>query len=140
MSWGGIGSVESAARKIGQAYSNRPAFWADHWTPTNTNARLPIVENSSNESNQAVFNSSLIEDGSYMRLKTIVLGYTIPKSKISKAGIDKIRFYVQAANLFTITKYRGLDPEFVGGDTRFGIDYGNYPNQKQFLFGVNVTF
>ena len=112
----------------------------DAWTPTNPNARLPIVENSSNESNQAVFNSSLIEDGSYLRLKTIVLGYTIPKSKISKAGIDKIRIYAQAANLFTITNYRGLDPEFAGGDTAFGIDYGNYPNQKQFLFGVNVSF
>jgi hypothetical protein len=48
--------------------------------------------------------------------------------------------YVQAVNLFTVTKYRGLDPEFIGGDTAFGIDYGNYPNQKQFLIGVNVAF
>ncbi len=112
----------------------------DAWTPTHTNARLPIVENSSNFSNQAVFNSSLLEKGSYLRLKTLVLGYTLQKKALGNTGIEKLRFYVQAANLFTITKYRGLDPEFVGGDTAFGIDYGNYPNQKQFLVGVNVTF
>ena len=112
----------------------------DAWTPTNQNARLPIVENSSNFSNQAVFNSSLIENGSYLRLKTLILGYTVSKKALNKVGIDKLRFYAQAANLFTFTKYRGLDPEFIGGDTAFGIDYGNYPNQKQFLFGVNVAF
>ncbi|MBY0535439.1 MAG: TonB-dependent receptor [Chitinophagaceae bacterium] len=110
------------------------------WSPTNKGGTLPIVENSSNFSNQAVPNSSLMEDGSYLRLKSLILGYTLPKSTIGKLGIDKFRIYAQAANLFTITKYSGLDPEFVGSDTAFGIDYGNYPNQKQFLFGVNVTF
>lgn len=112
----------------------------DAWTPENHNARLPIVENSSNFSNQAVFNSSLIENGSYLRLKTLSLGYTINKRALGNTGIDKLRIYAQAANLFTITKYRGLDPEFIGGDTAFGIDYGNYPNQKQFLLGVNLAF
>ncbi len=112
----------------------------DAWTPSNQNARLPIVENSSNFSNQAVFNSRLIENGSYLRLKTLILGYTLNRNALGRTGIDKLRIYVQAANLFTITKYRGLDPEFIGGDTAFGIDYGNYPNQKQFLIGVNVGF
>ncbi len=110
------------------------------WSPTNKGGTLPIVENSSNFSNQQVPNSSLMEDGSYLRLKSLILGYSIPKSAINKIGIDRFRVYVQAANLFTITKYTGLDPEFIGNDTSFGIDYGNYPNQKQFLFGVNVTF
>lgn len=112
----------------------------DSWSPTNKNASLPIVENSSNFSNQQVPNSSLMENGSYLRLKSLILGYTLPKASTSKLGIDRFRVYVQAANLFTITKYTGLDPEFIGSDTAFGIDYGNYPNQKQFLFGVNVTF
>jgi TonB-linked SusC/RagA family outer membrane protein len=112
----------------------------DAWTTTKQNARLPIVENSSNFSNQAVFNSSLIENGSYLRLKTLILGYTFSKKSLGRSGIDKLRVYVQAGNLFTVTKYRGLDPEFAGNDTAFGIDYGNYPNQKQFLFGVNVGF
>lgn len=112
----------------------------DAWTPTHMNARLPIVENSSNFSNQAVFNSSLLEKGSFLRLKSVQLGYTISKKALGNSGIEKLRIYVQAANLFTITKYRGLDPELVGGDTAFGIDYGNYPHQKQYLVGVNVTF
>ena len=102
--------------------------------------KLPIVENSSNFSNQQVPNSYLMENGSYLRLKSLILGYTLPKTVINKIGIDRFRIYAQATNLFTLTKYTGLDPEFIGGDTAFGIDYGNYPNQKQFLFGVNVTF
>ena len=69
-----------------------------------------------------------------------MIGYTLDKKALGKSGIDKLRIYIQGANLFTVTKYRGLDPEFQGGDTAFGIDYGNYPNQQQYLFGVNVTF
>lgn len=112
----------------------------DAWTPTNKTARLPIVENSANFSNMNVFNSSLIENGSYFRLKTLQVGYTFNKKSLGKTGIEKLRLYFQAVNLFTVTKYRGLDPEFIGGDTAFGIDYGNYPNQKQFLFGINLAF
>lgn len=112
----------------------------DAWSPTNKSGKLPIVENSSNFSNQQVPNSYLLEDGSYLRLKSLILGYTIPKRVTERIGIDRFRLYAQAANLFTITKYTGLDPEFIGNDTAFGIDYGNYPNQKQFLFGINVTF
>ena len=116
------------------------AALSEAWSTTNKNGRLPIVENSSNFSNQAVFNSSLIEKGSYFRLKSLIVGYTLDKKSLGKTGIDKLRIYVQAANLFTVTKYRGLDPEFQGGDTAFGIDYGNYPNQKQYLIGINVGF
>ncbi len=112
----------------------------DAWSPTNKAGSLPIVENSSNFSNQQVPNSYLMENGSYLRLKSLIVGYTLPKTVINRIGIDKFRIYAQATNLFTITKYTGLDPEFIGNDTAFGIDYGNYPNQKQFLFGVNVTF
>lgn len=112
----------------------------DSWTPTHKDARLPIVENSSNFSNQAVFNSSLLEKGSFLRLKSLQVGYTIGKKSLGNSGIERLRIYVQGANLFTITKYRGLDPELVGGDTAFGIDYGNYPHQKQYLVGINVNF
>lgn len=112
----------------------------DAWSPTNKNGTLPIIENSSNFSNQQVPSSAFMENGSYLRLKSLILGYTLPKAATSKLGIDRLRIYAQGANLFTITKYTGLDPEFIGSDLAFGIDYGNYPNQKQFLFGINVTF
>ena len=121
------------------------------WTPTNTNARLPIQDGSTGFSNSNVFNSSLVEDGSYFRLKNLVIGYTLPKDLLKKSGIEKLRFYIQATNIFTFTKYRGLDPEFKGVDpgdgrpntgssTAFGIDYGNYPAPKIYTIGLNVTF
>ncbi len=115
------------------------------WTPNNTNATVPILEKSANFSNSTVFNSYYIEKGSYLRCKSLIIGYTIPSDQLKKAGIEKLRVYVQAANLFTITKYSGLDPELQGSDlnnnSNFGIDFGNYPaNQKSFNIGVNVGF
>ena len=78
-------------------------------------------------------------------MKSLILGYTIPSKTLSRFKIDQFRIYVQASNLFTITKYTGLDPELQGSDlnnnTNFGIDLGNYPaNQKVYTVGVNLTF
>jgi TonB-dependent starch-binding outer membrane protein SusC len=112
----------------------------DSWTPTHHNAKAPIQENDGVFANNAVPNSFLVENGSYLRLKNIMLGYTIPLSALKRAGIEKFRVYVQAANLFTVTKYSGVDPEIAGGTTNFGLDEGVYPNQRQYLVGVNVTF
>ncbi len=120
------------------------------WTPTNTGARTPMAENVSNFSNNGVPNSYYKENGSYLRCKSIILGYTIAPTKLSRFGIDRLRFYLQGANLFTITKYTGLDPELIGAyddqtgrasNRAFGIDYGNYPNnQPNYNVGVNLTF
>lgn len=120
------------------------------WSPQNTSGTTPIVENVSNFSNNGVPNSYYKEDGSYLRCKSLILGYTIAPTVLNRYGIDRLRLYVQAANLFTITKYTGLDPELSGAfddqtqrpsNRSFGIDYGNYPNNQQnFNFGVNLTF
>jgi len=76
-----------------------------------------------------------LEDGSYMRLKNVQIGYTLPQNITQKAHISRLRFYVTASNLFTVTKYSGYDPE-VGG----GVDYGNYPQSRTFTFGLNANF
>ena len=110
------------------------------WSPTNTGASTPIAENISNFSNNNTSNSYYIENGSYLRAKNIQLGYNMPSDLLKKYGIDKCRIYIQGANLFTITKYTGLDPELAGDDTNFSIDYGNYPNVKQYLVGINLSF
>jgi len=82
-----------------------------------------------------------MENGSYLRCKTMSLGYTIPVSLLSKIGITKLRVYAQAANLFTITKYTGPDPELPGTSVNFGADGGTYPaNQKVITAGVSVSF
>jgi len=109
------------------------------WTPHNTGASTPKASNKSNFSTNTQVCSYYIENGSYLRLKSLQLGYTIPEKLTDKIHISSFRVYVQAVNLFTITKYSGLDPELGGSDLSFGIDYGNYPNAKQFIFGINVT-
>jgi TonB-linked SusC/RagA family outer membrane protein len=115
------------------------------WSPTNLNAKIPRIEQSANFSNTTVFNSFYMEKGSYLRCKNFMIGYTVPSARLEHIGSQKLHFYLQAANLFTITKYTGLDPELQGSDlsnnSNFGIDFGNYPaNQKNFNIGVNVTF
>ena len=112
----------------------------DSWLPTRQNATAPIQETAPSFSTSNVPNSYFVENGSYLRAKNLLLGYTIPTPVLSRAGITKFRVYVQAANLFTITKYSGIDPEITGGTSNFGLDEGAYPNQRQYLLGVNVTF
>jgi TonB-linked SusC/RagA family outer membrane protein len=79
--------------------------------------------------------SRLIEDGAYFRLKNIQLGYTIPKHITQKWDIDRCRLYVSASNLFTLTAYTGYDPE-IGS----GVDYGNYPQARTLMLGINLDF
>ncbi|GAA4432907.1 TonB-dependent receptor [Pontibacter saemangeumensis] len=120
------------------AKSNTAVY--DAWTPENKNATAPIQENVGSFSTSNVPNSYYVEDGSYLRAKNAQLGYTLPTELISKYGMGSLRVYVQAANLFTITDYSGIDPEISGGTTAFGIDEGNYPNMRQYLVGLNVSF
>jgi len=84
-----------------------------------------------------------VEDGSYIRLKTVTLGYNFPKAVASKIWAKQIRLYVTAQNLLTITKYTGADPEanyYDQNNLTPGIDYGVYPRYKSYLVGLNVTF
>lgn len=112
----------------------------DSWRPDHMNAKVPIVENVSFQSTSNVPNSYYVEKGSYLRAKNAQIGYTLNPDLLKRFGVSRVRAYVQAANLFTITKYSGIDPEIGGGPDQFGIDEGAYPTQRQFLFGLNVTF
>jgi TonB-linked SusC/RagA family outer membrane protein len=82
-----------------------------------------------------------VEDGSYLRLKSMQIGYTIPDNFTKKLGIERFRVYVGGMNLLTWTKYTGLDPEIGSGNpTQFGIDYGVYPQAKMYNVGINMSF
>lgn len=82
-----------------------------------------------------------VEDGSYVKLKSMQLGYTLPESFTQKYGVERLRIYVGGRNLFTLTNYTGLDPEMGGNDpTYFGVDEGSYPHPKMYNIGVNVSF
>ena len=112
----------------------------DSWTPNNQNASAPIQETGGSFSTANVPNSYFVEDGSYLRVRNIQLGYSLPTNILDNVGLDRLRLYVQGANLFTITNYSGVDPELTGTATAFGIDEGAYPTPKQIIFGVNLTF
>jgi TonB-linked SusC/RagA family outer membrane protein len=111
----------------------------ESWTPTRTNTDVPMASNGSNFSTNTTVVSYYIEDGSFLRLKNLQLGYTLPQSVLSKINVKSLRLYVQGVNVFTLTKYSGLDPELGGDDRRFGEDSGNYPNVKQLIFGLNFV-
>lgn len=113
----------------------------DAWTPENTNTTVPVIEAAGNFSTSSVPNSYYIENGSFLKLRSLILGYTVPSNILQKIKANNLRLYVQASNLFTITKYTGLDPELMGESSAFGIDRGNYPNnQRTFLLGLNISF
>ena len=108
------------------------------WTPAlGDGAEIPI--HSSNDNVSGDYPSTyFVENGSYMRLKNLQIGYTIPNLR----GIDRLRVYFQATNLFTITSYTGLDPEVNinggGSDANLGFDEGYYPTAQTFMFGINL--
>lgn len=104
----------------------------DVWSITNPKGSIPNPWGSSRNFENS---SRYVEDGSYLRLKDVTIGYTLPKRWTDKMHMQRWRFYISASNLFTITKYSGYDPE-VGG----GVDYGNYPQSRTVMFGTNINF
>ena len=111
----------------------------DSWTPNNLDATAPIQETGGSFSTADVPNSYFVEDGSYLRVRNIQIGYNLPLNFLNKNDIESLRVYLQGTNILTLTNYSGVDPEFTGTSTAFGIDEGAYPIPRQYLFGVNVT-
>ncbi|MET2986071.1 SusC/RagA family TonB-linked outer membrane protein [Aureibaculum conchae] len=121
-------------------------YFNNAWTPTNTDTDQPRVGNNSFRE----ISSRFVEDGSYIRLKNIALGYNFAPEVVEKFGMEKLRLSVSAQNLFTITDYSGLDPEVnyygsagnnnTASNTVRGFDFGNYPTVKSVSFSLNLTF
>jgi TonB-linked SusC/RagA family outer membrane protein len=108
------------------------------WTGEGTSSTFPRL--TTNDTNKNFNNPSdfYLEDGDYLRFKTIQLGYTLPSDAINRSGLQKARVYVTGENLFTFTKYSGYDPEIGGGV--MGIDRGFYPQARTLMLGVNLQF
>ncbi len=108
----------------------------------NPNANLPRAIIGDPNDNDRI-SDRYVEDGSYLRMKNISLGYTFPKKWIGKIGIENLRLYCNIQNLFTITGYDGYDPE-IGVSTMsanvYGVDYGRYPSPTTYSFGLNMSF
>ncbi|MDO1448706.1 SusC/RagA family TonB-linked outer membrane protein [Rhodocytophaga aerolata] len=102
---------------------------------------VPIFEDASNFSTNTQSNSFYIESGNYARLTNLQLAYKLPESMMGRYGFSRARVYLQATNLFTISKYSGLDPGVAGNaDTTLGIDVGNPPMPRGYNIGLNLTF
>jgi TonB-linked SusC/RagA family outer membrane protein len=120
----------------------------DAWTPTHTNTSIPRAVSGDPNGNARV-SSRWVEDGSFLRGKNVMIGYTLPDGRLrslTKGAIKRFRVYVSTQNLFTITKYKGWDPEIGAVNTKInrtltnGIDYGQYPSARSFQVGIQAGF
>ena len=133
--------IFNGTRRYDLPMSNWNASVLDRWIGEGTSNSHPRV--TINDPNQNYFKVSdfYVEDGSFLRLKNITLGYTLPEKYSQKVKISKLRIYASAINLFTFTNYSGFDPEIgAKGALDVGIDRNIYPQPRTFLFGVNLSF
>lgn len=141
ISMGGEGSI--GLQNVGKE------FYDNRWTETNPTNKYPRAVWSDVSGNSRV-SDAFVEDGSYLRLKNIEVGYTLPANILKKASISKLRIFASVQNLFTITDYSGMDPEIgqsmssstgvAGGVTASGVDVGIYPYSRFFTMGFNLEF
>ncbi len=116
------------------------AVFKDHWTPDHTNAKYPVISRGV----IAKVSNRFIENGSYMRLKNIELGYSLPVRKFNINWVNNLQIYISGQNLLTLTKYSWYDPEVnatgSGNSTSLGYDWYSYPTAKSVTFGIRAQF
>lgn len=130
-------NIQRAETNISGPWGNQRREILNRWTPTNTNTSVPRARVTVDP--LLLQSDWLIEDGSYMRVKTMTLGYTFGNVRF----MNSLRLYVTGQNLFTITNYSGFDPEVNSqgnSNLQLGVDYNAYPSAKAVLFGVNISF
>ncbi|MBT8323999.1 MAG: SusC/RagA family protein, partial [Winogradskyella sp.] len=122
-----------------QPRTNRTRYYLDRWRGPGTSNTFPRVTSGANSN--SLFSDFYVEDGSFVRLQNVQLGYSFGDNALEKLNISKLRLYISANNLVTLTEYSGYDPtastgQPIGG----GIDYGFYPNPVTYLLGMNLKF
>lgn len=127
----------------GYSATNKSRAVIDHWTPENKDSENPRI--GVNRNNNMRFSEYHVFDGSYLRVKNLTVGYTIPNRLTSRINVNNFRVYITAQNLFTLTDYPGMEPEIgssIGWNPHpldFGVDSPTYPQPGTFLFGLNLT-
>ena len=125
-------------RRLDISNSNWQTVALSRWTGEGTSNTYPRLTSNDTNGNFGNMSDFYLEKGDYIRLKVVQFGYTLPNSIVSKISATKLRFYLSAENLLTLTKYTGYDPEIGGGV--FGIDKGVYPQARSFMLGVQLQF
>ena len=133
-----VNNMVFAGNALGKTYLNQFASYNNRWRPDYTNTD----QFRTNGFYGGGYSSRTVEDGSYLRLKTVSLGYSLPKSWLQKAKFNSFRLYVSGQNLWTLTKYSGQDPEVNAYNSVLtaGFDYSPYPRARTIVFGANVSF
>lgn len=121
-------------------YCNLKYDALNRWTGPNTSNDFPKMSFTDLNNNWKTASDFFVEDASFIRLRNLSIGYTLPANIVKYAKVSRLRIYFTAENLFTFTKYKGFDPEIGGGVFSQGIDHGVYPQAKAFLTGINITF
>ena len=124
----------------GNGLSNASIEMLNRWTPENPSNIYPRANRNANYLRMS---DRYLEDGSYVRLQVVSLGYNIPKNLANRVGLEGVRIYVSGKNLLTLTEYSGFDPEvgrFGTSNIRQGYDLGGYPSAKTYLIGLNIDF
>jgi len=132
--WGN--KIFQAYRRLDITTANYPLEALSAWTVANPNSNYPRMSIQDPNNNFRNPSNFYLQNGAYFRIKTIQVGYTLPKAWMTAIGFNSVRIYGSVSNLFTATKYTGYDPE-VGGSS-YGIDRGIYPQARTYLIGLNV--
>lgn len=154
MLWFGVSGNKIANSFIPamSSFANTTTEALERWTPANTNTDIPRAVIGDPNQNSIRFSSRWIEDGSFLRLRNVTLGYTLPCTVIEKMRLTNIRLYVSGQNLLTFTKYKGYDPEVAGGSASAGFaffessnlvrafDRGIFPLSRTLLGGIQIVF
>jgi len=134
----------NVSRRTDLYYINLPKTILNRWTGEGSTNSAPRFTFDGGQNENYRVSAMWLEDASFLRARNVQLGYTLPQNLTKKIAIERLRFYLQAENLFTLTKYTGADPEVTGGNsgygTEVGIDRGVYPQSRTFSMGINLNF
>jgi hypothetical protein len=117
--------------------------YLDAWTSSNADAHYPRVNYTPGTTSAGDITSDLLEDGSYLRLRSVTLDFALPDRLLSRYGVSNTRLYVTGTNLVTWTHYSGFNPDVSSlgiGNVNRGIDVGQYPLAKSFTLGINLSY
>jgi hypothetical protein len=122
-------------------FSNYQSFWLGRWTPENPSTDLPRLTSTDPNNNQRP-SDFYLENGNFLRLRNLQIGWNVPANILEKFNMKEAKIYLTGTNLFTLTKYRGFDPDIgtSGWILDTGIDKGFYPNNRSIGAGLNVSF
>lgn len=123
-----------------QPYANQLDYVINRWTGNGTSTDVPAQTTGSTRNTE--FSDYYVEDGSFLRIRNVQLGYTLPKDFTQRFKVQSMRFYISGNNLYTLTRYLGYDPDIGanGGPLSAGVDYGFYPQARTFMAGINLKF